>query len=349
MNLQISKTYIVDLDVAIKHSVGIEKLKNSTVLITGATGTIGSFVADMLLRYNQIEDADITICVSGRCVDKLKQKFSVWRDPKLIILKYDLMKPIEFNVHVDYIIHAAGNAHPKAFNSDPVGTIIGNVNGTYNLLEYLRLHEGKRLLYVSSGEVYGQGDLSLDEFDEQCNGYIDVLSPRSCYPQSKRATENLCASYTSEFALETVIVRPCHTYGPGITSTDSRANAQFIRNVLKNENIVMKSVGSQLRSYNYIADCASAILTVLMGGESGKAYNIANPNVRITIAELAGIIADASGKKVVFSDPTAMDIANRTPIAKQVLSSKKIEELGWKGAFSAKIGIKHTLDIMKGK
>lgn len=221
--------------------------------------------------------------------------------------------------------------------------------GTFNLLEYGRLHRTKRLLYVSSGEVYGQGDLSLEEFEETYAGYVDISSPRSCYPTSKRAAENLCASYSKQYGMETVVVRPCHTYGPGITPTDNRANVQFIRNVLDNEDIVMKSAGTQMRSYNYIGDCASAIITVLINGKCGEAYNTANPDVRLTIAQLAEIIASAANRKVVFADPDAVDLAYRTPIAKQVLSSKKLENLGWSGVFSAEIGVKHTLDILLGK
>ena len=228
-----------------------------------------------------------------------------------------------------------------------VGTIIGNIEGTYNLLEYTKAHGGKRFLFVSSGEVYGNGDLSLDEFKEEYLGAIDITSPRSCYPQSKRAVENLCASYSSQYELETVVVRPCHTYGPGITETDSRANAQFIRNALNNEDIIMKSAGNQLRSYNYIADCASGLITVLINGKSGAPYNIANPNVRITIAKLAEIIAKAVNKKVIFADPSVLDIANRTPIAKQVLSSKKLENLGWVPMFNANEGVEHTIKILK--
>ena len=219
--------------------------------------------------------------------------------------------------------------------------------GFYNLLEYTKAHGGKRFLFVSSGEVYGNGDLSLDEFKEEYLGAIDITSPRSCYPQSKRAVENLCASYSSQYELETVVVRPCHTYGPGITETDSRANAQFIRNALNNEDIIMKSAGNQLRSYNYIADCASGLITVLINGKSGAPYNIANPNVRITIAKLAEIIAKAVNKKVIFADPSVLDIANRTPIAKQVLSSKKLENLGWVPMFNANEGVEHTIKILK--
>ena len=347
MAIQDSVTYIHDLDAAIQHSIRIEQLKESSVFVTGATGTIGSFIADMLFRYNQTADANITVCVAGRNVEKLKERFAFWNCDCLKVFQYDVMKPICFEYPVDYVIHAAGNAHPTAFNGDPVGTIVGNVQGTYELLEYTRMHGGKKFLYVSSGEVYGQGDISLDEFSEDYAGYVDTTSPRSCYPQSKRTTESLCASYSSQYGLETVVVRPCHTYGPNITATDSRANVQFIKNVLNDEDILMKSAGTQLRSYNYIADCASGIITVLINGKSGEAYNIANSSVRITIAELAEIIAKAGKKKVIFSEPTDLDIANRTPIAKQVLSCKKLETLGWKGTYSAEVGIEHTINILK--
>lgn len=349
MRFQESKTYLGDLDISISHTIEIEKLKNKSILITGASGTIGSYVADMLLRYNQIENAKINLCLGGRNVERLKEQFLPWKDERLSFVQYNNISGIAFDFEVDYIIHAAGNAHPVAFNGDPVGTIMGNVEGTYKLLEYGRTHSAKRLLYVSSGEVYGQGDSVLDEFEENYAGYIDTTSPRSCYPLSKRTSENLCVSYSKQYGFETVVVRPCHTYGPGITSTDSRANAQFMRNVLNNEDIVMKSDGKQLRSYNYVGDCASAMLTVLLNGESGHAYNTANPYVKITIAQLAEIIANMANRKVVFANPSTIDLDNRTPIVKQVLSSKKLEALGWKSAFSVETGVKHTLDILQGK
>lgn len=346
MNLHESKTYISDLDVAIEQTVGLEKLKGKKMLITGATGTIGSFVVDVLLRYNQTENTDISVCVAGRNVEKIEKLYYGFGE--ITALSYDINNEIGFDVPVDYIIHAAGNAHPAAFNSGPVETIIGSINSTYNLLRYARKYSTKRLLYISSGEVYGQGNLDVDEFDEAYAGYLDMQSPRSCYPSSKRAAENLCASYSRQYGLETVVVRPCHTYGPFITPSDNRANVQFIRNVLDGEDIVMKSAGVQMRSYNYIADCVSAILTVLINGNSGEAYNIANPYCRVTIAGLAETIAKAVGRRVVFDNPDAVDFANRTPIEKQVLSSKKIEALGWKGAFTVRTGIKHTIDILQG-
>lgn len=349
ISLYDSKTYISDLQEAARNTIGLEKLRNTRILITGATGTIGSFLVDMLLQYNKTEQANITVYAAGRSLERLKERFGSIETSALIYVRHDVLKPLDFNFLTDYIIHAGGNAHPAAFNRDPVGTIVGNINGTYALLEYGRLHGVKRFLYVSSGEIYGQGDPGLDFFDEGYSGYVEPTIPRSCYPASKRAAETLCASYSKQYGLETVIVRPCHTYGPGMTDTDSRANAQFIRNVLNGEDIVLKSSGSQMRSYCYIVDCATAVLTVLLLGNSGEAYNSANPDSRITIAGLAQIIAENAGRKVVFANPDTEDVANRTPIVKQVLSSEKIEKLGWKGKYTVERGIAHTLAILHGE
>lgn len=262
MNLHQSKLYFEDIDRTLRHVVGMEKLFGKSVLITGATGTIGSFVADTLIRFNHQNAAKLKIYLAGRDLEKLRMRFEECENIDFLI--YDMESPIKFEVSVDYIIHAAGNAHPAAFNGDPVGTIIGNVESTFALLEYLKKHCGKRLLYVSSGEVYGQGDVSISAFKEEYAGYVNALSPRSCYPLSKRTTENLCVSYWKQYGGETVIVRPCHTYGPCMTTTDNRAHVQFFHNALDGEDILLKSAGRQMRSYNYVADCVGLDLDNLL-------------------------------------------------------------------------------------
>lgn len=347
VDLYSSKIYEDDLKRAVLSSVGIEQMQEKSILITGATGTIGSFIVDMFLQYNK-SGAKVHIFASGRKIDRLEKRFGSVKTEYLEFVEYDTLMPIDFDFHVDYIIHAGGNAHPAAFNTDPVGTIVGNIKGTYNLLKFARQHGTLKFCFISSGEVYGQGDISLEAFDESYCGYLDQTSPRSCYPTSKRTAETLCASYYAQYGLQTVIVRPCHTYGPGITDTDNRAHVQFFRNVLNGEDIVLKSAGSQMRSYSYIADCASVIITCLLNGEPGQAYNSANPNARITIAGLAQVIAKCAGRQVFFTDPSAADIANRTPIVKQVLSSEKAESLGWHGIYDIEEGIKHTLMILRG-
>ncbi len=347
MDFYRSKTYIEDLIATSQDVTDIKSLRGSSILITGCTGTIGSWIADTLLLYNEINAADMKIILAGRRIDRMKAHFEKCPTASPVYAYFDLGKAPEWNFPVDYIIHTAGNAHPAAFNGDPCGTITGNIMGTWNLLKYGLDHGCKRFLYISTGEVYGQGDLSLESFEETYGGYVDPTSPRSSYPNSKRAAETLCASFTAQYGMETVIVRPSHTYGPCVTATDSRANVQFLKNGFDGNDIVMKSAGTQERSYTYVADCASAALTVLLKGKKGSAYNSAVPEARATIAGFARAVAEVSGTKVVFADPTAADLANRTPIAKQVLSSVKTESLGWKGRYDVRTGVSHTLRIWR--
>lgn len=346
MNLHKSNTYLNDLDITANHVIGVDKLRGSKILITGATGTVGSYIADTLLRLNQNSGYRMKVILAGRDPERLIDLFSYFNDQEVEYVYFNLKEDIKFDFNVDFIVHAAGNAYPQAFNSDSVGTILDSVNSTKRLLEFGTMHRAKRLLYVSSGEVYGLGDLSLDAFKEDYLGSLDLTSPRSCYPESKRVTENLCASYSYQYGLETVSVRLCHTYGPMINVADNRAHVQFIRNALAHQDIELKSTGEQMRSYNYVADAVAGILSVLINGNSGEVYNIANPDVRITIAGIAKVIAENEKQKVVFTAPNAVDLRNRSPIIKQVLDTTKLENLGWKGVFSVKDGISHTLRII---
>ena len=347
MSFYKSESYIKDLEIAVKATVGIEKLFGSSVLIAGGSGLIGSYMADMLLYANKHMDAGIKVYAMDLSAERMTARFEGAPSDMLELVEHNVNDVPDFDFHVDYIIHAASPAFPAAFNSDPVGTVMSNILGTKYLLDFGRDHGAKRMLYISSGEVYGQGDLSLESFEESYAGYVDPTSPRSCYPNGKRAAETLCVSYTKQFGLDTVIVRPSHTYGPTVTKADNRANAQFVNKGLAGEDIVLNSAGNQMRSYTYLADSASAILTVLASGESGNAYNIANSNSRTTIAGYAKEVAAQTGTKVIFADPDEVAKAEMTPIAKQVLSSSKLESLGWKGKFDVSEGISHTLRIMR--
>jgi len=346
MSLYKKQVYIDDLDTAISAVVCFEKLKNKMIMIAGAAGLIGSFLVDLLMRANEIFDANITILALGRSRERLSKRFEEIKTDKLIYIQQDVTEGIDLNYLADFIIHAASNAYPASFNTDPVGTIMSNILGTKRLLDYGLSHKTQRLLFVSSGEVYGQGDLAIDSFEESYSGYLDPVQPRSCYPASKRTAETLCTSYTKQFGLDTVIVRPCHTYGPNVTSSDNRANVQFVNNVLRGEDIVMNSTGTQMRSYCYISDCASAILTVLLNGKSCEAYNIVNSGCRVTIADFARTVAKVAGRNLIFENPDTIALAEQTPISKQVLNTEKLESLGWEGKYSVQIGIEHTLSAL---
>lgn len=347
MDAIMNSQYWKDLKVSAENIIDLHKLYGTSILVTGASGTIGSYIVDLLLYLNTVHSANIQIIAVGRNIEKLKNRFSYSPMTNLHFAEYNLYHPIDFNYPVDFIIHAAGNATPAAFNNDPSGTIVGNINGTFSLLEYGRNHNMKRFLFISSGEVYGIGNQKIQILKEDFCGPLPITSVRSCYPSSKRTTETLCICYAAQYGIETVIVRPCHTYGPGQLNEDNRAHAQFFRSAIEGKAIVLKSKGTQTRSYNYVADCVSGLLTVLVCGENGQAYNLANASSVVTIAEFATKIAKAVGSPMIYDLPNEIDIQNSSPIAQQILDTTKLEALGWHAAFDIDEGIRNTLNILK--
>jgi len=349
MSIYKNKIYWEDLQTAILTTPRFEQLRGKSVMITGATGLIGSFLVDMLLYANKEMDMNITIYAMGRRKKRLEKRFEEVHTKALILVEYDINQEISFNFPIHYLIHAAGNAYPAAFREDPVGTIIGSVAGTKKLLDYSIKYDVQRFLFVSTGEIYGQGSIGISAYQEDYSGYVDSMQSRSCYPCGKRAAETLCVSYTEQYGLNTVIVRPCHTYGANVTENDNRATVQFINNAIQGKDIVLNSSGMQLRSYCYVADCASGLLTVLLNGEVKNAYNISNPKSIATIADFARETARQAGKEIIFINPDKIAIAERSPISKQVLDSSRLQKLGWKGQYSLSQGISHTLQISKNK
>ena len=327
--------YRQDLDKVVQQ---LNVPQEGNILITGATGLIGSCLVDLLMRHSFCH-----IYAMGRNSQRAEQRFAdYWQQPRFHFIRHDICQSLECTENFHYIIHAASNASPNFFQQSPVEVMKSNLNGLCQLVEYGLAHHMQRMLYVSSGEVYGEGDGSV--FSEQSSGHIDILSPRACYPSSKRAAETLCAAYIQEYGADIVIARPCHTYGPYFTESDNRVYAQFIRNILNDEDIVMKSRGEQFRSWLYVVDCAVAMLLLLTKGNSGEAYNVANEESNITIRQLAEEIAKIGNKKVVF------DLAangNTTPITKAVFSTEKLNQLGWKPLFSIEEGLAHTIQSMR--
>ena len=308
------------------------------ILVTGSTGLIGGCLVDLLMHYSQCN-----VYALGRNNQRASKRFNEYRENnRFHFLQHDICAPLDLDIDFDYIIHAASNASPNFFQLQPVEVMRSNMEGLCHLVEYGIHHNMRRMVYVSSGEVYGECSDSV--FTETSSGYIDILSPRSCYPSSKRAAETLCTSYCQEYGCEIVIARPCHTYGPFFTESDNRVYAQFIRNVLRGENIVMKRLGQQYRSWIYVADCAAAILLLLDKGQSGEAYNVANDESNITIRQLAEKTAAIADRKVIID---ACEGGNTTPISHAVFSTQKLESLGWHPLFTIEEGLRHTINAMR--
>ena len=311
-------------------------LKGCRILVAGATGLIGGCLVDMLMY----KCGDWDVYAYGRNEERARKRFAnYWDHPSFHFIKGDITNPIDTDVCFDYIINAASNASPNFFKEKPVEVIKSNIIGTQNLVEYGLSHNMKRMLFVSSGEIYGEGDGK--KFIETDSGYIDCATPRACYPSSKRAAETLCVSYIEEYEADIVIARPCHTYGPYFTESDNRVYAQFIRNLIANQDIILKSPGKQYRSWLYVVDCVYALLTILLKGEKGEAYNVADDNSNITILELAELLAKSRHKRVIFD--IDKKTGNTTPINCATFSTEKIKLLGWIPQTSIYDGLRHTL------
>lgn len=330
--------------------IDFNKIDGKNILITGANGLIASYFIDMLMWLNQSKKYSINIYAMCRNKAKAKVRFRDYIDDKKFnILEQDVNEYIDVDIDFDYIIHAASNAHPLAYATNPVDTMKANIIGSINLLEYAYKHNNSRFMFISSSEIYGEDkNIILDDgYDENYWGTVNSMSVRSCYPESKRAGESICMCYKEQYGLDVVVVRPGYIYGPSITADNSRADAQFLRNALSKQDIVMKSEGKQLRSYCYVADAITAILTILIKGENGQAYNIANPNSQATIREFAETLAQVADVSLIFDIPSEVEKKGYSSVSKSILNTNKLQQLGWTANYSLEDGIQRMIDILK--
>lgn len=309
------------------------------ILITGASGLIGAS-----LVYSSIKHGFNDIVVAGRRVEDLIQKFGEC----VKYCKYDAnSNNISSEVNVDIIVHAASPASPDRFMIEPVETMLANVIGIKNILEYARVHDVKKVVYVSSSEVYGKAKPRENGFLETDTGEVDILNVRSSYPMGKRAAETLCVCYAKEYGVNVSIVRPGHIYGPTASPKDRRVSSAFAWQAARGADIILKSAGTSQRSYTHCDDCARAILTVVEKGLPGEAYNIANRAGVCSIRQMAEIMADEGGVNLHMEVPDANDKAAFNPMDNSCLDPSKLEALGWKGRIGYEEGFRQTVRALK--
>lgn len=318
--------------------------KKGTFLITGATGLIGSCMIDVLLCANEKYGADYKVFALSRSKERLVERFQ----HKVSPIIQDVTRPLDTTLAFDYIVHAASNADPRAYARNPVETVAVNILGSKNMLDYCRRHMGTRVLLTSSFEVYGKIE-GVDVFTEDMSGAIDFQILRNGYPESKRCAEILLRSSCSEYGVNGVIARLSSVYGPTMQKDDSKAHAQFIRNALKGEDIVLKSAGTQKRSYCYVVDAVRALMTILFFGGSGEAYNVSYENSTATIAEVAKRVADIAGTRLVYSQPDAVEASGFSVPQNCILDNGKLKALGWLGKFTLQDGLAETIERLKGR
>lgn len=325
-----------------------DKFASKTILVTGANGFLPAYMIETLLNLNEtfLQNSPCKIIALVKNFKHAKIRFSNYlKNKNFSLLIQDVSNKININknTNINYIIHAASPASPKFYNDDPLSVSLPNILGTINTLELAKENELDGYLYFSSGEIYGDTS-SSNIIDENSYGSLSSLSLRSCYAESKRMGENLCISYANQYKIPVKIVRPFHTYGPGMKLDDGRVFADFVSDIINNRNIVIKSDGSTERPFCYLADATVAFFKILLYGENNNAYNVANPYESFSIIDLAQLLVEIFSQKkikVEFSNHDQKYL--KTKVKKYIVDISKIKKLNWTPLTSIKDGFIKTV------
>lgn len=323
----------------------INRLYGKSFMISGATGLIGVCLIDALMHLNK-KGANITIYALGRSREKAALRLGEYfEDNNFHFVEREASESLLELPKVDVIIPLASNTHPLAYSKYPIETININVKGAEQALEKALVCNAM-VLYPSTVEVYGnaRGD---DDFTEDYTGMLNLATSRACYTESKRLSEALCQSYIAERGAQVKIVRLSRVFGPTMLMSDSKASSQFIQKALAGENIVLKSKGEQLFSYTYVADAVGAMLHVLLHGEEGVAYNIANEACNVRLKDFAQLCAEWADKQVVFELPSETEQKGFSIAMRAVLDNSRLKGLNWHPQYVMKDAVYRTLSILK--
>lgn len=340
--------YLEDINNTIKSTKDIESIKDKTIFITGSNGLIGSYLIDTIMYLNDKYNFNTTVVANSRSYDKLEKKYSKYLDSDNF--KYyigDINSEIKYDDKVDYIINCASNTHPVQYATDPIGTIMTNIEGTSNVLNFATKSNAKKTIFLSSVEIYGENINNIDRFKENEMGYINCNSLRAGYNEAKRAGETLCQAYIESKGIDVSIVRLARIYGPTVKKDDSKALSQFINKAINHEDIVLKSEGNQYFSYLYVADAVSGILRTMIAGKKGEAYNLANIDSDVRLKDLAKIIANIVGTNVIFDLPSEVERKGYSKATIARLDYSKAEnELDWHPMYGINKGLENTITLL---
>jgi nucleoside-diphosphate-sugar epimerase len=337
-----------DLEQIEKSNLNWDRFKNKTLLISGGAGLLPSYLVHSLLYVNRLHNLKLKVICVSRSYESLYKRLGYWlNDPNFKAVIHDVTCPLPADIKPsDFVIHAASQASPKFFLKDPVGTLLTNTIGTQNLLQYAQRSNSERFMFFSSGEVYGIPLDPMEPITETSYGYLDPMNVRSCYAESKRIGETMSIAWAKQYSLDIVVVRPFHTYGPGIALDDGRVFADFVADVIAKRDIVIRGDGSEKRCFCYLADATVGFFNVLLKGVNLEAYNVANPSCEISMKNLAKLISDLfpeNNIKIRFEDLQTKKTYLKSPILKSLPSIEKIKKLGWLPDTSLEAGFAKTI------
>lgn len=341
-----SKVMMEDLQRMAQESLPWQQLDGKTVLVTGATGMLASYVTWLLLYLHEQRGVNVSVVPLCRNPQKAASYFGKFLDkPYFHLLIQDVCDPIKYEGPIDYVFHLAGHASPHFINTAPVGIMKANLLGTMNVLELAREKQTTKVLFASTREVYGKNE-EAELLDEQAFGTLDPLDNRSCYPESKRAAETLMKSYDLQYGVAFNTIRIAHAYGPTMNlENDGRVMADLIGDVVAGRDIVLKSSGEAVRAFLYVTDAVTGLMTVLFYGEAGQAYNLANETEPISIRDLAKRLASSRSDK-----PLQVIVSPDSPqqgycaYRRTALDTSALEHLGWRPKIPLAEGLQYSLE-----
>lgn len=324
--------------------IPIYEFDGKTVLVTGANSMLGTYVAYAFLYMARQEGIRVRTVVLTRSIDRTRELYRESLGSSYFdIIDSDITRPLTYDGPVDYIFHFAGNASPRAINTDPTGILRSNLIGTFNVMDFAR-EKGAKVIFASTREVYGASEEEL--MSENSFGRLDPMDNRSCYPESKRAAESILRAYHLQYGVECVSARIAHCYGPGMKiDNDGRVMADFIGDAVHGRDITLNSAGDAVRAFCYLSDAVTALLMLALRGESGTPYNLSNETEPLPIRDVARLICELQTRhsiRVVFSgqQPTAGYCAYK----RVALDNSRIAGLGFSPAVSLREGIRRTLE-----
>lgn len=320
---------------------GVERLRGKSVLVTGATGLLGVHLIDALMALGEV-----TVIAVGRSRERAAGRLGEHlSSPLFRFVEQDVQKAFSEDITADYIIPLASNTHPLAYSQYPAETMLINLKGAEHALELAR-RCGATVLYPSTVEVYGnaRGD---DMFTEDYTGQLNLSTSRACYSESKRSCEALCQSYAAEYGVKVRIARLSRVFGPTMLMSDTKASSQFIRKALDGEDIVLKSEGNQFFSYTYATDAVAAMLHIMLNGEDGTAYNIANDNCNVHLRDFAGLCAELCGRDVVFDLPSESERKGYSVAVNAILDTTSLRTSGFSPSYTMRDAVARTIHILK--
>ena len=310
----------------------LKELDNKTIFITGATGLIGYYLTSYLIYRNKVHGSNIKLLLLVRDEVKAKRLFdkNITRGikDKIVYIVGDIIEIPEIEYKIDFIIHGASPTASKFFIEKPVETVKTAVFGTMNILELAVKHQVDSCVYLSSMEVYGSpsSEKLISEYEGTT---IDTMQIRSSYPEAKRLCETLCKSYQSEYGIKVKVVRLSQTFGAVFDLNDQRVFMLIANSIINNQNVVFNTDGLSKRPYLYISDAVSAILTILLLGVDGEAYNVGNKDTYCSIKEMAQVAVKSQNSNIEII--TKQEELSKYPSRHNLnLDMKKIEDLGWR-------------------